>query len=118
MSDRMTRPSLRGARPSSAERIVEKIHQPRFSPGALEAKILNALDGVRTIDLVAQRVGLATSETVSILEKLERLGAVRFAEVTELSDAELEDAIEDEKDRKTAPDLSFLRPTMPNRARM
>lgn len=115
MSDRVTHPSIRVSRASTADRVVERIYQPRFSPGALEAKVLHALDGVRTVNLVAQRVGLAWSETVSILEGLERLGAVRFADVVAIENDVLDDEPSDEFDRVTSPDLSFTRPTMPHR---
>jgi hypothetical protein len=110
-SERPTRPSLRVPHAGSADRIAERIHNPRFSPGALEAKLLAALDGVRTVGLVARRVGLSSNEALSLLEKLERMGAVRFVDVVSRGDEEIE--IE-EAARITLTDDSFDRPTMPN----
>lgn len=107
-SERQTRPSLRVRAANSAERIAVRVMVPRFSPGALETKILSSLDGVRTVGLVAQRVGLAANEALSLLEKLERMGAVRFVDVVELG----ADDVDEDPDRPTTPNLAFDRPTL------
>jgi hypothetical protein len=112
MNDRITRPSLRVPRAAVADRVPMRLHKPRFMLGALESRVFAQVDGRASVHAIARIVGFAPSEVMSVLERLERVNAVRFADVLELESAEL-----DEDARETMPDLSFDRPTMPGPSR-
>lgn len=108
MFDRVTRPSLRVPQASSADRIAVCARVPRFSPGALETKLLARLDGIRSVQVISDQLGLAVSETLTLLERLERLGAVRFVDAVEAAVD-----LEEEDQRVTSHDHRFSRETRP-----
>jgi hypothetical protein len=109
MNDRITRPSLRVPRAAVADRIPVRAHKPRFMLGALECRVFAQVDGRASVHTIARIVGFSPSEVMSVLERLERVNAVRFADAVEIESDELE-----EEARETLPDLAFERPTLVN----
>lgn len=81
-----------------------------FSPGLLEMRVLARI-GAWTVAEIARDLGFAPAEIMAVLERLERLGAVRWRGVVALDSDELEE--EADNDRTTSPDLTFERPTWP-----
>lgn len=102
MSDRITHPSLPSA--AASERVPERARDLRFSVGDLEDRLLDEIDGRRSLEDIANVLGLSAPEVLSMASSLEQLGAVRWSQV---------DALEGEEERVTAPDLTFDRPTRP-----
>lgn len=109
MNDRVTRPSLRVPRADTADRVPMRLHKPRFMLGALESRVFAQVDGHASVHAIARIVGFAPSEVMSVLERLERVNAVRFTDAVEINS----DALEEEP-RATLPDLTFERPTVVN----
>jgi hypothetical protein len=102
MQNRKTFPGYQPA--NVAGRVPAPGRPLSFSPGVLETRVLARIDGVLTVGEPAHDRERATPETMASLERLERLGAVRWMEHDAPNDSE----------RVTSPDPSFDRVTLPN----
>ncbi len=109
MDERKTFPGFQ--RSNISDRVPAPGRAPSFSPGLLEMRVLARIDGVLTVGEIAHDLELAATETMSVLERLERIGAVRWIGLVRLEGDDLED--ECDGDRVTSPDPAFDRITWP-----
>lgn len=109
-AERKTDPGM--TRTHVHDRVPIHHRAPSFSPGLLEMRVLARINGVWTVGEIAHDLELAPTEIMAVLERLERIGAVRWSGVISLESDELEE--EADSDRTTSPDLTFERPTWPS----
>jgi len=74
-------------------------------------RVLARVDGRWTVADIARDLELTAAEVMALLDRLERIGAVRWLGMVELAADDLEDDVD--CDRPTSPDPSFERPTWP-----
>jgi hypothetical protein len=75
-------------------------------------RVLARVNGKWTVGVIAQDLELAATEVMAVLERLERIGAVRWLDVIALASDALEEI--SDPDRATLPDLTHERPTWPS----
>jgi hypothetical protein len=110
MTERKTYPGPH--RTDVSHRVPIHGRAPRFSPGLLEMRVLARINGVSCVGEIARDLELAPTEAMSVLECLERIGAVRWLGIVQLESDELEE--EADSERVTSPDPSFDRATWPS----
>jgi hypothetical protein len=101
-----------GIRWSISELVPLQGRPPTFSPGLLEMRVLARVNGTWTVGDIARDLELSPTEVMAVLERLERIGAIRWLGVIALGSEALEEV--SDSDRPTMPDPTHERPTWPS----